>query len=32
MGGHSFVMDHPAAFIERYRRWSYAMRDAFARA
>ena len=29
MGGHSFVMDHPAAFIERYRRWSYAMRDAF---
>jgi hypothetical protein len=29
MGGHSFVMDHPAAFIERYRNWSYAMRDAF---
>jgi glyoxylase-like metal-dependent hydrolase (beta-lactamase superfamily II) len=29
MGGHSFVMDHPAAFIERYRKWSYEMRDAF---
>ena len=29
VGGHSFVMDHPAAFIERYRQWSYAMRDAF---
>jgi glyoxylase-like metal-dependent hydrolase (beta-lactamase superfamily II) len=29
MGGHSFVMDHPAAFVERYRRWSYAMRDMF---
>jgi hypothetical protein len=29
MGGHSFVMDHPAAFIERYRQWSHAMRDAF---
>jgi len=29
VGGHSFVMDHPAAFIERYRRWSYEMRDAF---
>jgi len=29
MGGHSFVMDHPAKFIERYRKWSYEMRDAF---
>jgi glyoxylase-like metal-dependent hydrolase (beta-lactamase superfamily II) len=29
VGGHSFVMNHPAAFIERYRRWSYEMRDAF---
>ena len=29
MGGHSFVMDHPAAFIERYRHWAYAMRDCF---
>ncbi|HZE97031.1 MAG TPA: MBL fold metallo-hydrolase, partial [Planctomycetota bacterium] len=29
MGGHSYVMDKPAAFIERYRRWSYEMRDAF---
>jgi glyoxylase-like metal-dependent hydrolase (beta-lactamase superfamily II) len=29
VGGHSFVMDHPAAFIERYRKWSYDMRDAF---
>jgi hypothetical protein len=29
MGGHSFVMNRPAAFIERYRRWSYEMRDAF---
>jgi glyoxylase-like metal-dependent hydrolase (beta-lactamase superfamily II) len=29
VGGHSFVMDHPAAFIERYRQWSYEMRDAF---
>jgi len=29
MGGHSYVMDKPAAFIERYRRWAYAMRDAF---
>jgi glyoxylase-like metal-dependent hydrolase (beta-lactamase superfamily II) len=29
MGGHSYVMDKPAAFIERYRRWSYAMRDVF---
>jgi hypothetical protein len=29
MGGHSFVMDHPAKFIERYRQWSYGMRDVF---
>jgi glyoxylase-like metal-dependent hydrolase (beta-lactamase superfamily II) len=29
MGGHSFVMDHPGPFIERYCRWSYQMRDAF---
>lgn len=29
VGGHSFVMDRPAAFIERYRRWAYEMRDAF---
>jgi glyoxylase-like metal-dependent hydrolase (beta-lactamase superfamily II) len=28
-GGHSFVMDRPAAFIERYRRWGYEMREAF---
>ena len=29
VGGHSFVMDRPAPFIERYRRWAYEMRDAF---
>ncbi len=29
VGGHSFVMGHPAQFIERYRRWAYQMRDAF---
>jgi len=29
VGGHSFVMDRPADFIERYRKWSYQMRDAF---
>jgi len=29
VGGHSFVMDRPAKFIERFRRWSYEMRDAF---
>jgi glyoxylase-like metal-dependent hydrolase (beta-lactamase superfamily II) len=29
VGGHSFVMDHPTALIERYRKWSYEMRDAF---
>jgi len=28
IGGHSFVMDRPAQFIERYRRWSYEMRKA----
>jgi glyoxylase-like metal-dependent hydrolase (beta-lactamase superfamily II) len=29
LGGHSYVMDHPAAMIERYRTWSYQLRDAF---
>lgn len=29
LGGHSYVMDKPAAFIERYRTWAYAMRDAY---
>jgi glyoxylase-like metal-dependent hydrolase (beta-lactamase superfamily II) len=29
MGGHSYVMDKPAAFIERFRAWSYRLRDAF---
>ncbi|MHB1308989.1 MAG: MBL fold metallo-hydrolase [Limisphaerales bacterium] len=29
VGGHSFVMDRPTAFIERYRRWGYEMRQAF---
>jgi glyoxylase-like metal-dependent hydrolase (beta-lactamase superfamily II) len=29
VGGHSFVMDHPGAFIERYRTWAYQMREAF---
>jgi len=29
MGGHSYVMDRPAKFIERFRKWSYEMRDAF---
>jgi len=29
VGGHSFVMDRPAAFIERYRLWAYDMREAF---
>jgi glyoxylase-like metal-dependent hydrolase (beta-lactamase superfamily II) len=29
MGGHSYVMPEPAAFVERYREWSYALRDAF---
>ena len=29
VGGHSFVMDRPAQFIQRYRNWAYEMRDAF---
>jgi glyoxylase-like metal-dependent hydrolase (beta-lactamase superfamily II) len=29
VGGHSYVMDRPAELIERYRQWSYKMRDAF---
>jgi len=29
LGAHSYVMDNPAAFIERYRKWAYEMRDAF---
>jgi len=29
IGGHSFAMGRPKAFIERYRRWSYEMREAF---
>jgi glyoxylase-like metal-dependent hydrolase (beta-lactamase superfamily II) len=29
LGGHSYVMDRPAKFIERFRRWAYAMREAF---
>jgi glyoxylase-like metal-dependent hydrolase (beta-lactamase superfamily II) len=29
IGGHSYVMDRPAKFIERYRRWAYTLRDAF---
>lgn len=29
IGGHSFVMDHPAELIERYKKWSYEMREAF---
>ncbi|MGH8730450.1 MAG: MBL fold metallo-hydrolase, partial [Burkholderiales bacterium] len=29
LGAHSYVMDNPAAFIERYRQWAYQMRDAF---
>ncbi len=29
VGGHSFVMDRPAQFIERYRKWAYQMRKAF---
>jgi glyoxylase-like metal-dependent hydrolase (beta-lactamase superfamily II) len=29
IGGHSFVMDRPAALIERFRQWSYEMREAF---
>lgn len=30
IGGHSFVLNNPGKMIERYRRWSYEMRDAFA--
>jgi glyoxylase-like metal-dependent hydrolase (beta-lactamase superfamily II) len=29
VGGHSYVMDRPAELIERYRQWSYEIRDAF---
>ncbi len=29
LGGHSYVMDQPAGMIERYRQWSYDIRDAF---
>lgn len=29
VGGHSFVMERTGPFIERYRRWAYAMRDVF---
>jgi glyoxylase-like metal-dependent hydrolase (beta-lactamase superfamily II) len=29
VGGHSFVMGNPGAFIQRYRLWSYDMRAAF---
>ncbi len=29
LGGHSYVMGHPAKFIERYRKWANAMREAF---
>ncbi|MGH7957131.1 MAG: MBL fold metallo-hydrolase, partial [Opitutaceae bacterium] len=29
LGAHSYVMNNPAAFIERYRTWAYQMRDAF---
>ena len=29
MGGHSYVMPDPAAFVERYRTWAYAIRDAY---
>jgi glyoxylase-like metal-dependent hydrolase (beta-lactamase superfamily II) len=29
LGSHSYVMDHPKDFIERYRRWSLQMRDAY---
>lgn len=28
-GGHAYVMDRPAKFIERYRKWAYDMREAF---
>jgi glyoxylase-like metal-dependent hydrolase (beta-lactamase superfamily II) len=29
LGGHSFVMNKPAALIERYRAWAYDLREAF---
>ena len=29
IGGHSFVMDRPQQFIERFHRWSLEIRDAF---
>jgi glyoxylase-like metal-dependent hydrolase (beta-lactamase superfamily II) len=29
IGGHSYVMDNPSDLIERYRQWSYRMREAF---
>lgn len=29
LGGHSYVMDKPAKFIERYRKWAYDMREVF---
>jgi glyoxylase-like metal-dependent hydrolase (beta-lactamase superfamily II) len=29
IGGHSFVVDRPSGIIERYRKWSYEMREAF---
>ncbi len=29
MGGHSYVMDQPGELIERYHRWSLAIRDAY---
>lgn len=28
LGGHSYVMDRPTAFIERYRKWAYDIRAA----
>ncbi len=29
VGGHSYVMDHPAALIQRYRDWAYGIREIF---
>lgn len=29
IGGHSFVMDHPAKLIERYRHWAYDMQQTY---
>lgn len=29
LGGHSFVMNQPAQFNERFRRWAYQMREAY---